>query len=62
MNQQQAYDHFYPEINQNGKVYKKYGLIYDEDEWAREWQSLLKLSSYQPRIQINTNSNNNNGK
>jgi hypothetical protein len=37
---------------------KKYGLIYDEDEWAREWQSLLKLSSYQPRCQIN----NNNGK
>ena len=43
---------------------KKYGLIYDDDEWAREWQSLLKLSSYQPRCQINNNNNtgNNNGK
>ncbi len=29
---------------------RKYGLIYDEDEWAKEWQSLLKLSSYQPRV------------
>ena len=32
---------------------KKYGLIYDENEWAREWNSLLKLSSYQPRIASN---------
>jgi OTU domain-containing protein 7 len=29
---------------------RKYGLVYNEDEWAREWQSLLKLSSYQPRV------------
>lgn len=29
---------------------RKYGLIYNNDEWAKEWQSLLKLSSYQPRM------------
>jgi OTU domain-containing protein 7 len=29
---------------------KKYGLIYDDDEWSKEWHSLLKLSSYQPRV------------
>lgn len=29
---------------------RKYGLIYDEDEWAKEWHSLLKLSSYEPRV------------
>ena len=29
---------------------RKYGLIYDEDEWSKEWNSLLKLSSYQPRM------------
>jgi OTU domain-containing protein 7 len=28
---------------------RKSGLIYDEQEWAKEWQSLLKLSSYEPR-------------
>jgi OTU domain-containing protein 7 len=31
---------------------RKYGLVYNEDEWAKEWQSLLKLSSYQPRVSM----------
>ena len=35
---------------------RKYGLIYDEDEWSKEWQSLLKLASYQPRVHLNNNS------
>ena len=34
---------------------RKYGLIYDDDEWSKEWQSLLKLSSYQPRVNLNNN-------
>ena len=29
---------------------RKYGLIYSDEEWSREWKSLLKLSSYQPRV------------
>jgi len=31
---------------------RRYGLVYNEDEWAKEWQSLLKLSSYQPRVSL----------
>ena len=51
MNQQQAYDHFYPEINQNGKVYKKYGLIYaykaKSDEFIETWtQDGLETTNY----------------
>jgi OTU domain-containing protein 7 len=30
---------------------KKYGLVLNDDEWNREWSSLLRLSSYQPRVQ-----------
>jgi hypothetical protein len=46
---------------------RKYGLIYNDDEWSKEWKSLLKLSSYQPRISnvastsSSTSSNNING-
>jgi len=29
---------------------RKFGLVYDDDEWSKEWQSLVKLSSYEPRI------------
>jgi len=36
---------------------RKYGLIYDDDEWSKEWQSLLKLSSYQPRVNLNNYNN-----
>lgn len=32
------------------------GLIYDDDEWSKEWNSLLKLSSYQPRVTLNQQS------
>lgn len=31
---------------------RKFGLIYNEDEWSKEWKSLLKLSSYQPRVSM----------
>lgn len=30
---------------------KKYGLVLNDDEWNKEWSSLLRLSSYQPRVQ-----------
>ena len=36
---------------------RKYGLIYNDEEWAKEWQSLLKLSSYQPRIAVANSKN-----
>jgi OTU domain-containing protein 7 len=32
---------------------QKYGLIYNDDEWDKEWSALLKLSSYQPRNSSN---------
>lgn len=32
--------------------HRKYGLIYSEEEWSNEWKSLLKLSSYKPRISV----------
>ena len=28
---------------------RRYGLILSDEEWSREWRSLLKLSSFQPR-------------
>lgn len=31
---------------------KKFNLIYSEEEWSKEWKSLLKLSSYKPRISL----------
>jgi OTU domain-containing protein 7 len=37
------------------KQNSKFGLVLNEDEWSKEWSSLLKLSSYQPR---NSNQNN----
>ena len=46
---------------------RKYGLIYNDEEWSKEWKSLLKLSSYQPRVSnvastsSSTSSNNING-
>ena len=30
--------------------HREYGLVYDEAEWASEWQSLLRLSSLEPRV------------
>jgi OTU domain-containing protein 7 len=32
---------------------RKYGLIYSDEEWDREWTALLRLSSYQPRTPPN---------
>ena len=51
MNQQQAYDHFFPEISQHGKIYKKYGLIYaykaDVNEFIETWtQDGLETTNY----------------
>lgn len=34
---------------------RKLGLVYNDDEWSKEWSSLLKLSSYQPRASNNSN-------
>ncbi|CAF0818005.1 unnamed protein product [Brachionus calyciflorus] len=36
---------------------KKYNLIFSDEEWSREWNSLLKLSSYKPRVSLDNVSN-----
>jgi OTU domain-containing protein 7 len=36
---------------------RKFGLVYSDEEWDKEWHALLKLSSYQPRVSnLNTQS------
>lgn len=37
---------------------RKYGLIYSDEEWSKEWKSLLKLSSYKPRVSVDNLSQN----
>lgn len=32
------------------------GLVYTEEEWQKEWNELLKLSSSEPRIHYSTSS------
>jgi len=30
------------------------GLVYNEDEWEREWQYIVSLATWQPKNQSNT--------
>jgi len=30
------------------------GLVYDEEEWHREWQYIVSLSNWQPKNQANS--------